>query len=81
MPSLYRIKVVDHIKMVDNTNRKELEMQKSELLWSLSGTHTLRFFLDCHVIAAYNNCLTHEVNVLISHRTDELTDRQTKPIA
>ena len=42
---------------IPRLNRKELEMQRSELLWSLSGTHTL-FFLDCHVIAAYSNCLT-----------------------
>ena len=60
MPGLHRIQVVDRIKMVDNTNvlnRKKLEMQRSELFWSLSGTHTL-LFLDCHVIAAYSNCLT-----------------------
>ena len=30
-------------------NRKELEMQSSELFWSLSGAHTLLFFrLPCH---------------------------------
>ena len=54
MPGLFRIQVVDRIKMVDNTNvinRKELEMPRSELLWSLPGTQTL-FFLNCHVIAA-----------------------------
>ena len=54
MPGLYRIQVVDRIKMVDNTNvinRKDLEMPRSELLWSLPGTQTI-FFLDCHVIAA-----------------------------
>ena len=47
MPGLHHIQMVDLIKMVDNTNvnRKELEMQKSELLWSLSGTHIL---LDCN---------------------------------
>ena len=46
MPSLHRIQVVDCIKMVDNTNvinRKELEMPRSELLWSLPGTQTLFF--------------------------------------
>ena len=41
-------------------NRKELEMQRSELLWSLSGT----LFLDHHLIAMYSNCLAR--NVLIS---------------
>ena len=56
MPGLHHIQVVDRIKMVDNT-RKALEMQRSELLWSLSGTHTF-FFLDSHVIAAYSNYLT-----------------------
>ena len=56
MPGLLRIQVVDRIKMVDNTKltRKELEMQKSELPWSLSGTHPL----DCHVTAAYSSPLT-----------------------
>ena len=47
MPGLHRIQVVDRIKMVDIIpilNGKELEMQRSELLWSLSGTHTLNFF-------------------------------------
>ena len=48
MPGLHPSLVVDRIKMVDNTNvnlnRKELEMQRNELLWSLSGTHTLFFF-------------------------------------
>ena len=55
MPGLHCIQVVDRIKMVDipMLNRKELEI---ELLWSLSGTHTLLFFLDCHVIAMYSNC-------------------------
>ena len=53
---IHRIQVVDCIKMVD-INRKELEMQRGELLWTLSGTQTL-FVLDCHVIAAYSNCLT-----------------------
>ena len=60
MPGLHHIQVVDRIKMVDNIpmlNRKELEMQSRELLWSLSGTYTLFFFLDYHVITAYSNCL------------------------
>ena len=46
---------------IPTLNRKELEMQRSELLWSLSGTHTLFFFcffLDCHVTAVYSNPLT-----------------------
>ena len=53
-------KVVDRIKMV--INRKELEMQRCELLWSLSGTQT--FFLDyCHRCIQQ---LFNPVNVLIS---------------
>ena len=37
------IQVVDRIKWltIPTLNRKELEMQESELLWSLSGTHTV----------------------------------------
>ena len=69
MPGLHRIQVVDRIKMVDNTklmlNREELEMQKSELLWILSGTHTLLFFrLPCH--CRVQLLLFNPVNVLIS---------------
>ena len=54
MPGLHRIQVLDRIKWctIPVLNRKELEMQRSELLWSLSDTLTL----DCHVIAAYHNC-------------------------
>ena len=34
---------------IPKLNRKELEMQRSELFWSLSGTHTFLFFrLQCH---------------------------------
>ena len=44
------------IKMVDDTNRKELEMQRSELLWWY--TYNV-YFLDCHVIVTYSKCLTH----------------------
>ena len=80
MPGLHCIQVVDRIKMVD---RKELEMQRSELLWSLSGTHTFFFFrLPCHRRVQQ---LFNPVNVLISkfftRQTDKLTDRRTKPIA
>ena len=78
MPGLHRIQVVDRIKMVDNTmlNGKELEMQKNELFWSLSGTHTLLFFrLPCHSRIQQSFKL---VNVLISKfftgQTDRLTD-------
>ena len=76
---LHSIQVVDRTKMVGNTNvlnRKELEMQRRELFWCLSGTHTLLFFrLPCHhcVQQLYN-----PVNVLISKfftgQTDRLTD-------
>ena len=48
-------------------------MQKSELLWSLSGTHTL---VDCHVTASYTNPF-NLVKVLISKYFTEQTDRQT----
>ena len=58
-------------------NRKELEMQRSELFWSLSGTHTLLFFrLPCH---CHIQQLFNPVNVLISKfftgQTDRLTDK------
>ena len=68
MPGLHRIQVVDRVKMVDNTklmlNREELEMQRSELLWTLSGIHTSLFFrLPCHCRVQQ---LFNPVNVLIS---------------
>ena len=61
-------------------NGKELEMQKSELLWSLSGTNTLFFFrLPCHCRIQQSFKL---VNVLISKfftgQTDRLTDGQNR---
>ena len=79
MPGLHRIQMVDRIKMVDNTNvlnRKVLEMQRSKLFCSLSGTHTLLFFrLPCHRCIQQ---LFNLVNVLISkfftRQTDRLTD-------
>ena len=85
MPGLYRIQVVDRIKMVDNTNvinRKELEMPRSELLWSLPGTQTLFFFrLPCHRRIKQ---LFNPVNVLISKfftgQTDRLTDGQNQSL-
>ena len=56
MPGLHHIQVVNRIKMVDNTNvkinRKELEMQRSELFWSLYQVHIQHFFFNCHVIPA-----------------------------
>ena len=56
-------------------NRKELEMQRSELLWSLSGTHTLLVFrLPCHCRVQQ---LFNPVNVLISIFLTELADRLT----
>ena len=60
-------------------NRKELEMQTSELLWSRSGTHTVFFFrlpCHCHVQQLFN-----QVNMLISKFFTRQTDRWTKPIA
>ena len=76
----HRIQVVERIKMVDNTtlNRKELEMQMSdsELLWSLSGTHSIFFFRlpsHCRVQQSFNL-----VNVLISKFFTGLTDRLTE---
>ena len=61
-------------------NRKELEMQRSELFWSLSGIHTLLFFrLQCHRRIQQ---LFNPVNVLISKfftgQTDRLTDGQNR---
>ena len=61
---------------IPTLNRKELEMQSIELLWSLSGTHTLYFFrLPCHCRVQQSFNL---VNVLISkfftRQTDRLTD-------
>ena len=55
-------------------NRKELEMQRNGLLWSLSGTHTLFFCLDCHCGVQQ---LFNLVNVLISKCFTGQTDRQT----
>ena len=57
MPGLHHVQVVDCIKMVDSTNvkRKVLDMQRIELFWSKSGTHTL-LFLECNVTAAYSIC-------------------------
>ena len=50
-------------------------MQKSELLWSLSGTHTLFFFrLPCHCRVQQSFNL---VNVLISKFFTGQIDRQT----
>ena len=61
---------------IPTLNRKELEMQRSELLWSLSGTHTLRLSCHCRVQQSFN-----PANVLISNfftgQTDRLTDWQT----
>ena len=61
---------------IPTLNRKELEMQRSELLWSLSGTHAFFFFrLSCHCRVQQSFNL---VNVLISKfftgQTDRLTD-------
>ena len=46
MPGLNCIQMIDSIKTwtIAMLNRKELEMQRSELLWSLSGTHALFVF-------------------------------------
>ena len=78
MPGLHHIQMVDRIKMVDDANvlnRKVLEMQRSELFCSLSGTHTLLFFsLPCHrrVQQSFNL-----VNVLISKFFTGQTGRLT----
>ena len=64
MPGLHHIQVVDRIEIVDNTNvkYKRAEMQRSELLCSLSGTHTLLFLrLHCCIQQLFN-----PVNVVIS---------------
>ena len=65
---------------IPTLNRKELEMQRSELLWSLSGTHTFFFFrLPCHCRVQQSFNL---VNVLISknftRQIDRLTDGQNR---
>ena len=60
---------------IPTLNRKELEMQRSELLWSLSGTHTLFFFrLPCHCRVQQSFNL---VNVLISKNFTGQIDRLT----
>ena len=76
MPGLHHIQVVDRIKLkwwtTPMLNRKELEMQRSELFWSLSGAHTLLFFrlpCDRRVQQLFN-----PVNVLISNFFTGQTD-------
>ena len=80
MPGLHRIQVVDRMKMaVKMLNRKELEVHRSELFWSLYQVHIHHFFrlpCPCRVQQLFNS-----VNVLISKFCTGLTDRRTKPIA
>ena len=60
MTGLHRIQVVDHFKRWTYTNRKELEMWRIELLWSVLGTHAIRvsccdwlILLECHAVIGY----------------------------
>ena len=56
-------------------NRKEVEIQRSELLWPQPGMHALFFFrLPCHY---HVQELFNPVNVLISKFFTGLTDRLT----
>ena len=57
MPGLYRILVVTVLKWqnVPLLNKKELQMQRMEPLWQLSGTHP---DIDFNVTVVFSNCLT-----------------------
>ena len=59
MPGLYRILVVTVLKWQNAPllNKKELEIQRMESLWRLSGTH-LDIFLDFNVTVVFSNRLT-----------------------
>ena len=85
MSGPHRILVVTVLPLL---NKKELEMQRMELLWRLSGTHPVIFFkiamlLSCLAIV---NPVKREIGRFLNGqtsdgRTDGRTDRQTEPIA
>ena len=82
IPGLHRISkwlTVSKWLTIPTLNRKELEMQKSELLWSLPGTHTLYFFrLPCHCrVQQFFNLVNVLISKFFTGRTDRLTDRLT----
>ena len=75
IPGLHRIQVVDRIKMVDNTNVIKSLKCRGVKCFGLYQVER-HFFLDCHVIAVYSNCLTR-ADFKFFHWTDRQTDRLT----
>ncbi len=65
-------------------NKKELEMQRMELLWRLSGTHPdiflgISMLLFC--LSMLNPANREIARFLSRQTTNERTDEQTEPIA
>ena len=56
-------------------NKKELKMQRIELLWTLSGTHTQIFFLDLNVTVEVSNRLTLQISRFQNCFTGQTPDR------